>query len=255
MSEIIYDNLTLCASEESDGYTVCGCDKSAVRVSIPEYIDGKPVIAIGDGAFEDCTELASVSFPDYGDDFFINGYSFDSVGDGAFSNCVSLTEIELPYSVSFIGRSAFYGCRELKEISGFCPEIYIAPYAFAGCVSLNRVPKLKLISEGCFSECHSLEYAPIADNCKEIGEDSFQHCYALSEVRIPASVTEIGPLAFRSCRGLKTVKFESPEGWYYKSAYKSGEFSLDLEDSAKNAERLSKMDFDDGVMGLYRKGN
>ena len=254
MNEIKYKNLTLYYSEDDGGYTVCDCDKDAVSVEIPEYIDGVAVVAIAESAFENCTELVSVSFPDYSDDFYINGYSFDSIGDGAFSDCKSLVQIELPYSVSFIGRSAFYGCVSLKSIS-FCEKAYVAPYAFAKCTALEEVPMLRLVSEGCFSHCQSLGFAPLSESCTEIGEDAFEHCDSLSEIVIPASVSEIGSLAFRGCKGLKSVAFGNPEGWYYKSAYKSGEFSLDLEDSAKNAERLSKMDFDDGVMGLYRKGN
>ena len=252
MNELKYGDLALCLSEDDGGYVVVGCDAEAVRVEIPEYLDGVAVVAIEESAFADCDKLVAVTFPDYGDDFYMNGNSFGRIGDGAFSGCKSLEKIELPYSVRYIGRSAFLDCVSLKEAI-FSEDAYVAPYAFARCTALEDVPMLCLVSEGCFSHCQSLGFAPLSGKCTEIGEDAFEHCDSLCEVVIPASVDEIGSLAFRGCKGLKSVTFGEPSGWFYRSAYKEGEFDLNLDDFARNAEMLSRMDFDDGVRGLYRR--
>ena len=43
---------------------ITGYNGSAETVVIPDTIDGKSVTSIGNGAFEDCTSLTSVTIPD-----------------------------------------------------------------------------------------------------------------------------------------------------------------------------------------------
>jgi len=253
MNDIKYENLILRESEDGDELTVVDCDKSALEVSIPEYVDGKPVTAIGEFAFEDCTELVKVSFPDYGDDFFINGYSFKEIGDYAFSGCISLQSIDLPHSVGYIGRSAFVDCVSLSEVKSY-GEIHIAPYAFYRCKNLKRVPTPAYISEGIFGYCESLTDFPVAEGMESIDEDAFEHCDSLTRIVIPKSVKRIEQLAFRGCKNLSEVVFSAPDGWRVRIRYGNNtEYELDLNDSAKNAVMLSRMDFDDGVVCWYKE--
>ncbi|MBO5883723.1 MAG: Ig-like domain-containing protein, partial [Clostridia bacterium] len=67
----------------SNEITIDGYVGSDVTVVIPEYIGGKPVTSIGDGAFEDCSEISSVSIPS----------GVTRIGDSAFKNCSNLTTI------------------------------------------------------------------------------------------------------------------------------------------------------------------
>ena len=249
MNEIQYENLTL---READGeLTVVGCDKQAVSVAIPEYVLGKPVTAIGANAFEDCELLCEVSFPDYSDDFFLNGYTFREIGDYAFSCCKSLKGINLPFSIWSIGRGAFSDCRSLVTAE-FGDEAYVAPYAFYRCTSLKSVPKLKCISEGVFSHCESLADFPVSDGTEVISEDSFEHCDSLTDIVIPRSVKIIEPLAFRGCKSLSSVTFEDTEGWSARSVYTEKVYGIDLSSAKENAKMLSQMDFDDGVGSWYK---
>lgn len=85
---------------ESDGdnnATITGCKKSCPsEMVIPSTIDGHPVTAIGDAAFQG-KGLTSVTFPD----------SLVSIGNWAFENN-SLTSVTLPASLTTLSAGAFY---------------------------------------------------------------------------------------------------------------------------------------------------
>ena len=248
---IQYEMLTLESTEDGTQYLITGCDKKAKLVTIPLFIDGITVSGIGDYAFEGCSLLKKITFPD-AIELQVNLDGPFYIGEYAFKDCIALKEIEIPYGVYGIKRGAFYNCSLLKRAS--IPSLAsVGEFAFYGCASLYKVSPIHPDGEGVFSYCKSLSYLPISDNADTIAEGAFEHCYGLVDIVIPASVTEIEPLAFRSCYGLKTVKFEDPNGWYAESVYKSGQFPLDLSDPKENARMLSTMDFDDGVRGWFKK--
>ena len=80
-----------------------GSCKNIKRVDIPES-----VIIIGEKAFDDCTNLETVSFG--------QNSKLQTIGDGAFAGCTSLKEIEIPASITVLYLSAFSECDNLKTI-------------------------------------------------------------------------------------------------------------------------------------------
>ena len=85
------------------------------------------VTMIGDGAFESCHALTSVTMPlvtTIGDKSFWNCFSMASVcmpavttiGNDAFSGCCSLASVNIPASVINIGSNAFYDCGTLSSV-------------------------------------------------------------------------------------------------------------------------------------------
>jgi hypothetical protein len=66
---------------------------------------GAPVTAIGDGAFQSCDALASVSLP-----------AARTIGEGAFLGCTTLATVSLPAATT-IGEGAFLGCTTLATVS------------------------------------------------------------------------------------------------------------------------------------------
>ena len=62
-------------------------------VTIPGTIDAYTVTSIGTNAFQNCTNLTSVTIPD----------SVTSIGEAAFYDCTSLTSVTIPNSVTSIG--------------------------------------------------------------------------------------------------------------------------------------------------------
>lgn len=73
-------------------------------VVIPKSVtyNGKTysVTSIENLAFNQCTELTSVTIPN----------SLVSIGDGAFFGCTSLSTMSIPNSVTIIGNYTFKGC-------------------------------------------------------------------------------------------------------------------------------------------------
>lgn len=92
-----------------------------VYLRIPDALDGYPVCAVGDRAFENRTNLRTVTLPD----------SIVSVGWFAFSGCVSLEKISIPASVTTIGYGAFQNCGAALTVlcvSGSYAEQYAQSY-------------------------------------------------------------------------------------------------------------------------------
>jgi hypothetical protein len=87
-----YDGLPV--TEISAGAFHQGHLKDITAVYIPSGIT-----AIGESAFENCTNLTSVIFE--------SGSQLMTIGVNAFANCINLTDIILPESVISIGENAF----------------------------------------------------------------------------------------------------------------------------------------------------
>jgi len=132
---------------------ITDCDTAATgELVIPDTIDGNPVTSIGEGAFEDCTSLTSITI----------GNSVTSIGAGAFNGCTSLTSITIPDSVTSIGASAFGGCTSLTSVT-------------IG----NSVTS---IGEGAFADCTSLTSITIGNSVTSIGDYAFLNCASLTEI-------------------------------------------------------------------------
>ena len=169
-----------------------GCD-SLQSVTIPDS-----VTSIGDSAFEFCDSLHSVTIPD----------SVTSIGDDAFHECLSLQSVTIPDSVTSIGDSAFSGCSSLQSVTIPDSVTSIGDCAFSFCSSLQSVTipdSVTSIGDRAFKDCSSLQSVAIPDSLTSIGDRAFQGCSSLQTVAIPDSVTSIGDRAFQGCSSLQTV--------------------------------------------------
>ena len=76
-------------------------------VTVPDSYSGKPVTAVGDGAFKGSTTLKTVKIPK----------TITTIGANAFDGCMALATVTLTDSVTSIGREAFRNCPSLMDIS------------------------------------------------------------------------------------------------------------------------------------------
>lgn len=181
--------------EVRDGKAVLGryaTSSNAVRVIVPEEVDGYPVIGLA-GTFEQNETIEEVVIPD----------GVISLGKKTFSQCRNLEIVDLPDTISEIGRGCFeYTDIETITIPRDMTEIDIQ--VFSNCKRLKTVnwgeSQIRKLGEGAFESCISLREIEIPDTVVEIGGFPFAYCDSLEELTIPSSVEKMevnrNPIAF-----------------------------------------------------------
>ena len=182
---------------------VTGYNGSVTDVDIPAEINGVKVIGIGDGAFDSCYSLKSVTIPE----------GVTTIGSAAFYDCDNLTSINFPQSITEIGSAAFYFCRGLTSIT--IPEgvTTISAWSFGHCHGLESItiPEgVTTIEDSAFFSCESLTSVTIPVGVTSIGNAAFSWCRFMTDVTIPEGVRTIGDHAFSYCYSLRNAAI--PEG-------------------------------------------
>ena len=250
---------------EQDGLVYVVLDKSAIVVGykpitpdviIPSTITIKEtdysVTSILDNAFIECTNITSVVIPE----------SVISIGQGVFNGCSSLWSLTLPYIDTFLGyyfgstsykdnelyvlRSlskvvitggnkiddyAFYNCKDICDIVLSSGIISIGVKAFEGCDRLNNVYFNGTLEDWCKINFKSYDVNPmncasnfyllnenneyekveeiiIPDTITSIGDYQFYGFDKLISIAIPSSVTSIGNSAFEGCSSLTSITLQ-----------------------------------------------
>ncbi len=177
-------------------------DTEQTSVKIPGTIDGKKVVAVGDGLFSSLSEMKSVTLPS----------SLTTIGEYAFSSCYELTSVSIPKSVTTIGMGAFEYCESLKSITIPGNVKRVPEEAFAECTALKSVTLssgVTVIEPSAFVGCVALSTLSLSDTLEEIGDYAFECCESLKSVKIPKSMKRIGEEAFVDCVALSTLTFAS----------------------------------------------
>ncbi|WP_270846600.1 leucine-rich repeat protein [Roseburia intestinalis] len=216
--------------DDANRATITGYNGSAAALYIPEEIDGHEVVAIGDGAFKNRTDLKTVMIPDsvtkisgmafYGCSGLGNvtlSKNLKSLGSSTFGNCDGLTQIEIPKSLERAGDDyfasyapgAFSGCKNLKHISFEEGITEIAYKLFSNCTGLEEITipdTVTTIKGNAFYECSNLSKVKLSENLTVIEADAFQECNSLQNIELPEGLSEIKDRAFYQCSNLKEIK-------------------------------------------------
>ena len=228
----------------NNGYAAISPSPKGV-VTIPDTLDGKTVVSIGERAFINCDMLTTVAIPDSVKN--IGAYAFNgchefsnvnipdsvtNIEDCAFCYCGSLTSVSIGKGVVSVGASAFYGCGKLASVTIGDGVTKIGSDAFSGCSEIlydtATIPGVKLldgwvvgytdslsddlnlvairgIGDYTFWNCRGLTSLTIQDSVASIGDGAFCGCSGLMNVVIGGGVTSIGEDAFSGCDGLASV--------------------------------------------------
>ena len=122
-------------------YTYKGTMPSGTRITLQSG-----TLGIADYAFENCTNLSSVTIPN----------TVINIGQRAFYNCSSLSSMYIPNSVTSIGDYTFYICKALASVTLGNSVTSIGKYAFLGCSALTNITipnSVTNIDESAFSGC------------------------------------------------------------------------------------------------------
>ena len=142
---------------------------------------------VHNNAFEDCTNLTSITIPN----------SVKGIDSNAFSGC-SIKSIIIPNSVTSIYPSTFNGCTSLTAINVATGNRY---YVSVNGVLYNK-DKTTIIRypEGKKDKSYS-----ILDSVTCIDSHAFDSCTNLTSITIPNSVTSIESDAFGGCTSLTSI--------------------------------------------------
>ena len=97
------------------------------QLTLPSDYNGQCYYEIYNCAFQDCSDLTSVTIPN----------SVTSIGSEAFSDCTGLTSVTIGNGVTSIGAYAFEYCRYLTSVTIGNSVTSISEYAFYGCSNLK----------------------------------------------------------------------------------------------------------------------
>ena len=143
-------------------------------------------------------------------------YNVTRIGDGAFQNCTELTSVKLPSNITDLGLYSFSGCTRLISVNIPSKVSYIGNYAFDGCISLKSISfsNVNIITDGMFRGCTSLTSITIPNIVKEIRDEAFFGCSNITSITIPQNVTSIGEKVFGGCVNLASINVSSENATY-----------------------------------------
>ena len=216
------DDKTLYISGLKDHY----CKSGHTNIDIPEYINGKKVVGIRTHAFEEHTDIYSLSIP----------ATIVDIETAAFYGCTGLKVVKVaqdnpaykyadgallsmdgkkmyiclsgdvaytvPDGVTEIVEGAFDGAVNMELLNLNEQVAKIAPDAFKGCDMLQRIavpeqnPNFIFTAGALFNKGQTLLYIYLYTNYAESYD-------------VPASVTSVADYAFRKAGKLKQIRFAS----------------------------------------------
>ena len=193
----------------SAGVTVYQYDGKTMpaTLTVPDTVDGKTVVGIGDGFLRNADSVTRVVLPE----------TVTSIGDGAFNSCSQLRQLNLPAGLTTLGEYAFTRCPKLTQITSrsaaFPAEngvIYNADrtallYA-PGAVQMTVPSTVTRIGDHAFYYGEQLQSVTLPAGLQSIGKDAFAGCTDLQTVKVQGTaLTEIQREAFAGCRKLKSL--------------------------------------------------
>jgi hypothetical protein len=193
--------------KQSDGIVISKGDPSiSGALTLPEEIDGLPVVKVDDQAFYQFQGITQLTIPQ----------TLDVIDYRAFYNCNGLKRIDIPEGVTRIEKEAFWNCHYVTNITLPASLTSIGDFALG---NGNRLISFTVHSNNpayCDVEGvlfnkeqtalidypekwkNSQVYA-IPEGTRSINDRAFNAVWFLRSITFPDSVTHIGEFAFVNC--------------------------------------------------------
>lgn len=155
------------------------------------------VTEIGDGAFESCVALQTISLPE----------TLQTMGDGVFAKCSALKTVNIP-SLTELGISTFNGATALERVT-FGENV-----STTGVMTFMNSPVRKVVLGGAV---------------ESVGIGAFYNAEALTTITLPDGVHTVEMMAFAGTSALQTViGIERVKTFEEYAFYNSGLTELNL---------------------------
>ncbi len=253
---------------ENEEVTITGYVGVSADVTIPESINGMPVVAIGINAF-DSTMIKSLTIPD----------SVVKIDSLAFDNCYFLERVTLGCGIREISFYAFSDCDNMIY-NEYENGNYIGnaenPYMALVCTlstdieTLTIHPDTVIVCGTALKNCCNLSELVFPEGMVSICNSALENCLSLETVYIPKSVELIDRFAFEGCNSIREIivsndnsHFKSVNGSLFSrdgsslikyavgqevDSYRIPDDTVTIENSAfENAMHLTDVTFPDSV--------
>ena len=191
------EGLKFAKNAAGDGYVVTDYVGDIADVVIPNIYQNLPVVAIGDGAFEDCASVTNVSVPD----------SVVSIGAKAFKG-TSLANFTVSANITSIGEGVF-SCTTLQNLT-----VEGTAFTYANGLLIDNATNVLLAGHA--------STVSVPETVVRIGVCAFYGCTALTSITVPESVESIGENAFAGCTNLAGITYAGHAGTWEDMTEDSG---------------------------------
>lgn len=155
-----------------DGVEIIQYNGNSAHVTIPNKINGKPVLKLCNSLFENCKWITEVTLPN----------ELTTIGNKVFRS-TTLTHIVFPNSIKEIGEEAF---------------------AYSAVTEMVFPPSIKVLPKNVCYNCKKLKTVIIM-GAVEIGEYAFSFCDAITRLALPETLITIKNAAFSCCHALDNI--------------------------------------------------
>lgn len=201
--------------DEND--VLIGYTGTETEVTVPGYFDGGAVLKVGASAFSGNTSIKKITL----------NSATTTIGEGAFEGCTSLTSVT-GTAVTSIEAEGFKDCTSLTTLS-MSSLLTIGERAFSGCSALNTLRLTKLNNLGDYAFENSSINTLTATRLTTIGkgafsgsaiksvsltsvttieDNAFENCDYLTELTLTSRITALGDNVYKGCKNLATVTLE-----------------------------------------------
>ena len=189
--------------KDEDVATITKYYGAVSAITVPETIDGYPVVAIGESAFEGNKYLRTMLIPD----------CITSIGRRAFAN-TNLQSLVLPGKLEYLGYEILDGNTDVLEIT--IPKTVKETewnYLTEGPFGKSNIKRAVIengmtsVSNYMFMGATALESVELPETITKIGSHTFEET-ALTEIKLPEILIEIGEKAFAKTK-LEELKLPS----------------------------------------------
>lgn len=158
-------------------------------------------VGMENGAFANCTSMASISIP----------AGVASVGTNVFY-ATGLTSATVPGGVTSTGGNVFSQSTKLRYVSLPKSIASFTSYAFNSASSLRSLalpPSITTLPGSTFSSNRALRRVSIPNGVTTIENSAIYGCWSLVSIVLPSSLTSIDKYALYGCNTLTSIHFTS----------------------------------------------